>query len=63
MTSDNRKKIKSVKQELCQKLFDGDTTIEELKQVEKQIIVENETENYYQAEAIKQAIDWYNQLN
>ena len=58
-----KRKIKVVKERLCQKLIDEETTIEILESAKKELISENESENFYQAEAIQQAIEWYNKLN
>ncbi|AUC13817.1 hypothetical protein BTO06_01030 [Tenacibaculum sp. SZ-18] len=58
-----KRKIKVVKERLCQKLIDGETTIEILESAKKELISENESENFYQVEAIQQAIEWYNKLN
>lgn len=55
-------KIEAVKQAMCKKLASGETTVATLLEVQKELCKANEPENYYQAEAIKQAIDWYNSL-
>jgi hypothetical protein len=56
-------KIDNVKQKMCQKLIDGEESIDTLKQVEKALIQKDEPDNYYQAEAIRQSIAWYEELN
>ncbi len=63
MTSNYIKaKIALVKKALCQKLADGELTVEELTVVEKEFASKGETDNYYQAEAIKQAIEWWDSI-
>ena len=56
-------KIDNVKTKLCQKLFDGEMNVDELREAEKRLTSKNEPENYYQAEAIKQAIEWWDNLD
>ena len=59
---DIQRKIKTVKQALCQKLFGGETTPEILRGTMETLASEDQPENYYQAEAVKQALQWWEEL-
>ena len=57
-----KQRIQEIKKAYCQKLIDGEISLKTLKIVEKRLAAENEIESYYQAEAVKQAIEWYKEL-
>lgn len=64
MTSNYIKaKIDNLKTHYCQQLFDGEIHIESVKQIERVLVEKDEPDNYYQAEAIKQAIEWWEKLD
>lgn len=54
--------IDNLKTKYCQKFFDGEISVNGLKQIEDALIEKDEPDNYYQAEAIKQAIQWCEEL-
>lgn len=56
------RKIKAVKNIYAQKLFNQKISVEILEDVKKELVSKDEPENYYQAEAIRQAIEWYNEV-
>jgi len=55
-------KINNLKTKFCQKLYDGIENVDNLRQVEKALVEKDEPDNYYQAEAIRQAIKWWDEL-
>lgn len=59
MTQDEQRKVKRIKQFLCQKLVDGEVSVALIKEAEKSLASEGERANYLQAEAAKQALEWW----